>query len=85
MCQISTGPSQNLNVHKPIRCIRLLELIEVVGLFNSMSRALDVKERTTSVNSKITYAAEVSFSFTLITYRHIHVSLGSIRPAPATY
>lgn len=31
---------------------------ELERLFNSMSRALDVKERTRSVNDKITYAAE---------------------------
>ncbi|KAG5645929.1 hypothetical protein DXG03_004718 [Asterophora parasitica] len=31
---------------------------ELERLFNSMSDALDVKERTTSVNDKITYASE---------------------------
>jgi uncharacterized Rmd1/YagE family protein len=40
-------------------CIGSWHLTGAVGLFNSMSRALDVKERTMSVNDKITYAAEV--------------------------
>ena len=33
--------------------------IPLKGFFNSLSDALEVKARTTSVNEKITYAAEV--------------------------
>lgn len=36
--------------------------VVMVGYFNSLSNALEMKQRTKSVNDKITYAAEVRLS-----------------------
>lgn len=49
-----------------------------------MSRALDVKERTRSVNDKITYAAEVLFFIALLPIINDDCA-GPIRPASTSY
>jgi hypothetical protein len=60
MSQIFIGRNRSLNVcHSPATSCFEWHLLRILGHFNSLSDALEVKVRTTSVNDKITYAAEV--------------------------